>query len=1329
VQGLFFQKKYGTIKFDHRRRDILAVVNKPNFNPENMRITLQQWFRSSLLVIALAMVTGAGAQTLIWSDEFNKAKLDDDKWTREVGGNGFGNGELQYYTSGESNVFIGSKTNATDTGFLVIEARRENYGVAPENRQFTSGRINTSGKFNFKYGTIEARIKLPNLQNGLWPAFWMLGANYPTVGWPRSGEIDILEAGFKDDWQNNVANKKNNSTVHWFQDNFQEIDPNAPGDGWWGNASATGSITIPGSFTDGYHLFKIVWTPTAITGYVDNVQYYNFTIPANDVNITEFNNPFYFILNLAVGGTNFVGITDPAQITAPMPAQMQVDYIRVFSNANTEFFAAKNLPKQTGTFGVYTETKPVNGSLGTSPTIEVWSNLTAATSTPFEGSNVLSFTANPGNWFGLGIPTGATNVKNMQNFIDGKLYFHMKTTSNWPFSIGFISTMNGNAQASTQTKTVKLDPAAPNQYGLVRDGQWHEVAIPLSAFGNVEFRSINNMFYIVGDNPSAPVTFALDNIYWQDGTKITPQNGDYVLYSDTKTGVDKFDQPADGNFFIWEQTLLAQATTPAEGANVLSFTHNNKGWFGAAFTASAMHNLTAYNNANAKLVLSLKTSDTTTPFYLGMKSGTRDGDGQKWIAFEPGTTPYGFTRNGTWQTVQIPMSDFASGVNLMEVTQVLEILGTGNIANIAIDNIYFTGGGTAEPDGNSPPVANAGADKAVTLPTSSVTLNGTGTDSDGTITAYAWTRQSGPNNPTLTNANTANLTASGLIAGTYVFRLTVTDNQGAAAFDDVNVVVSGNTPPTASAGADQSITLPANSVTLNGAGSDPGGSITGYAWIRVSGPNNPTMTNANTASLTASGLIAGNYVFRLTVTDNGGLTGSDEVSVTVASAPAGNLALNKTVTVSSTENAGTPGSAAVDGNAGTRWSSLAADPQWIYVDLGQTYSVSRVKITWETALGKDYLVQIGANTSSWTTLKTVTGNTALTNDHTGLSGSGRYIRIYGTARGTQWGYSIWELEVYGTSGNVAPTANAGADKSITLPTNSVTINGTGSDTDGTISTYAWTAVSGPNTPTMSGAATANLTASGLIAGTYVFRLTVTDNGGLTGSDEVNVVVASAPAGNIALNKIVTVSSTENAGTPGSAAVDGNAGTRWSSAFSDPQWIYVDLGGNFNVNRVKITWETASSKDYLVQIGTSTSSWTTMKTITNNTTLVNDHTGLTGTGRYVRIYSTARTTQYGVSIFELEVYGTAAGRLATESNLVEEAADDVVILYPNPAINVVHVEGVKNGTPVRAFAPTGTRAYDFRVSEGTIDVTVLPSGAYILDFNIGLRSIRKKLIKL
>jgi beta-glucanase (GH16 family) len=1172
-------------------------LTKPN--QTLIKMLCEKLCRAAMLALVMTVAVKSNAQTLVWADEFRTTKLDPEKWSTEVGGSGFGNGELQYYTSGESNVFIGSKTNPSDTGYLVIEARRENYGVAPENKQFTSGRINTSGKFNFKFGSIEARIKLPDLQNGLWPAFWMLGANYPEVGWPRSGEIDIMEAGFRDDWQNNIANKKTSTTVHWFQDNFQEIDPNAPGNGWWGNASATGSKTIDGALNDGFHILKLTWTPAKIEGYVDGVKYYDFVIPAGDPNFTEFSHPFFVILNLAVGGSNFVGITDPAQITAPMPAQMVIDYVRVYSNDDTEAFQSSNLPRETGKFGVFTETTPVTNSLGASPTIDVWSNLTAAATTAQEGSAVLSFTANPGNWFGLGIPTGTGNVKNMQNFIDGRLHFHMKTTSTWPMSIGVISTANGNGQPGTQSKPVRLDPATGNQYGLVRDGEWHEVVIPFTAFGNIEFRSINNMFYLVGDNPSTAVTFAIDNIYWSDGTKITPENGDYVLYSDTHVGVDKFDLGVEGDFYVWESTLSPQATTPAEGSEALSFVHNNKGWFGAAFTASAMHNLTAFQNENAKLVFSMKTSDVTTTFNIGMKSGTRDGEGQTWIAFEPGKTPYGFQRDGNWHTVEIPMSDFYGAVNLMEVVQLFQILGVGNIANIAIDNIYLTGGEAALPDlgPNAAPIVDAGADKTVRSGTS-VSITGSATDSDGIVEAYLWTVTSGPNTPALSGDETETVTAAGLAEGVYVFRLTATDNEGISGFDEVTVfvganllptanagedktlslpgtsialsgsgtdtdgtivnyfwtmvdgpntpifedpldetleisglvqgtyefeltvtdneggtdedvvivVVTPNTPPTADAGDDQNITLPTSSVTITGAGTDTG-IIESYMWEVISGPNVPGLTGDNTATVTANGLIVGSYVFELTVTDNGGLSATDQVSITVSPAPV-NLALLKPALASSSENGTTPASGAVDGNLTTRWSSAFSDPQWIQVDLGDEYAIESVKITWEPAYGKNYLVQLSDDGTNWNTVKTITGNTTLVNDHADIDGEGRYVRIYGTLRGTEWGYSIYELEVYGHSTVGAPTVNAGDDVTLTLPVSEVTLDGEATSQAGSIVEHLWTLVSGPNTPALSGANTASVTATGLVEGTYVFKLTVKDDAGLTASDNVNVMVKS-----------------------------------------------------------------------------------------------------------------------------------------------------------------------------------------------------------------------------
>jgi gliding motility-associated-like protein len=192
---------------------------------------------------------------------------------------------------------------------------------------------------------------------------------------------------------------------------------------------------------------------------------------------------------------------------------------------------------------------------------------------------------------------------------------------------------------------------------------------------------------------------------------------------------------------------------------------------------------------------------------------------------------------------------------------------------------------TVNPAANVAPIANAGPDKTINLPTSSVVLTGSGTDSDGTITSYSWTKVSG-GAVILTNGNTATLTASGLLVGTYVFRLTVTDNQGAQGSDDATVIVNlagSNVAPVANAGPDKTITLPTSTATLDGSGTDSDGTVTAYSWTKVNGPS-VTMTNTSKASASLSGLVAGVYTFRLTVTDDKGATGSDDVMVTVNAA-------------------------------------------------------------------------------------------------------------------------------------------------------------------------------------------------------------------------------------------------------------------------------------------------------------------------------------------------------------------------------------------------------------------------------------------------------------
>jgi len=232
--------------------------------------------------------TGPRALTyqLQWSDEFNGTAVNTTNWAFETGGGGWGNNEQEYYQSQNATV---------DNGNLVITARKENVAGLP----YTSARLITKGKREFTYGRFEARIKLPQGQ-GQWPAFWMLGANISTVPWPGSGEIDIME-------NTNTSNTVL-GTMHWFNTSYSY---------YGGNTSTTPT---------NYHIYRVDWTPTAITWFVDGVQFHTGNI-ANNINGTEeFHRPFFLLLNLAVGG-NLPGQTiDESRL----PASMYVDYVRVY---------------------------------------------------------------------------------------------------------------------------------------------------------------------------------------------------------------------------------------------------------------------------------------------------------------------------------------------------------------------------------------------------------------------------------------------------------------------------------------------------------------------------------------------------------------------------------------------------------------------------------------------------------------------------------------------------------------------------------------------------------------------------------------------------------------------------------------------------------------------------------------------------------------------------------------------------------------------------------------------------------------------------------------
>ncbi|MGN6298386.1 MAG: PKD domain-containing protein, partial [Ginsengibacter sp.] len=221
----------------------------------------------------------------------------------------------------------------------------------------------------------------------------------------------------------------------------------------------------------------------------------------------------------------------------------------------------------------------------------------------------------------------------------------------------------------------------------------------------------------------------------------------------------------------------------------------------------------------------------------------------------------------------------ATANNLIEGTYQFELKVADNKGAIAKDTMQVKVNEAA----NIAPTANAGSDKAITLPTNSVALSGNGVDSDGTIASYNWVKLSGPSNFSLNNSSSAFATATNLVQGAYEFELTVTDNKGAIAKDVVKVVVNkaANLPPSANADSDQSITLPTNSVKLSGSGEDSDGSITSYQWTKISGPNSGTINNANSFSATATNLSEGVYQFELKVTDNEGTSAKDTMIVEV----------------------------------------------------------------------------------------------------------------------------------------------------------------------------------------------------------------------------------------------------------------------------------------------------------------------------------------------------------------------------------------------------------------------------------------------------------------
>ncbi|MCF7920857.1 MAG: family 16 glycosylhydrolase [Candidatus Cloacimonetes bacterium] len=495
------------------------------------------WCKTAVaLMIFLIASTGVligDIGEVIWEENFDNL----DNWLIENGNGwwGWGNGELQYYH--ENNVEIAEIPDEPGNNALLLTARQESGpGIVDQwgnPLNYTSGKITTKSFLSVKYGVIETRVSIPELDVGGWPAVWMLGtANY---AWPRCGEIDMMEMGhtqaFRDlHDEHNGGNGADNSTenqmtcanaLYYSEDAVTPENPSGAASLSWDpeDVFCRPYYNYDPSLTERFLTYRTYWDSESLRfTVIDNeVEYDLFTEPfAIDSVSAEFQQPFYLIANLAIGGalTDAYNLGDPGSgqpVSMPFPAEMYIDYIKVYQwNEQGEVHVGPPA-FEFGTFGVFTDETPVDNGLtaGLDAEIYVWEGtLTEGTIPPYEGENGISWTTTGIGWFGAGIMS--IQPVNLFNFGEGFLNFMINIPAHITFKIGIIDAW-GNQNYVTF-------PANQTTYGLVRNGSWGQASIPVEDIRGelIDLRMLSYEFVILEEN-GAQCSFAIDDIYWSGG--------------------------------------------------------------------------------------------------------------------------------------------------------------------------------------------------------------------------------------------------------------------------------------------------------------------------------------------------------------------------------------------------------------------------------------------------------------------------------------------------------------------------------------------------------------------------------------------------------------------------------------------------------------------------------------------------------------------------------------------------------------------------------------------------------------------------------------------
>lgn len=1222
---------------------------------------------------------------LVWSDEFEGDKLDMTKWDYQVGDGslygvaGWGNQEEQYYTK---------KNSKLENGQFIIEARRDTVG----NCNYTSSKVTTKGKFSTLYGRIEGAMSLPEGQ-GLWPAFWMLPVDEGKGeygGWASSGEIDIMEARGREP-------KIADGTIHF-------------GKPWPNNKANGGNYHFPeGQDITGKHVYAVEWEPGEIRWYVDGNLYHT----ANNwysqgINEPEpyaypapFDKNFYIMLNLAVGGSYDGGRVPDA---FDMPAQMSVDYVRVYELEGGYPVHSKPIvqdpeltegrtPSADGNYILDPNLNLVQDSTGKNLSHDNWNFLTAA-------GGVASFNTNGEDGLKVAISNGGSSSFSVQ------LLDHMPLRRNKHYKLTFEAKSDAPRAITTQFGggADRGWSKYSDSYSSTLNSEWKQyeygfdMASTSDPYGRLEVNLGQAGSNVYLKNVSVVESSIEEN---NNLSKVPLENGQHIYNGTFNEGDDRkkyWDFNGNGIFTIDPNKRAAEITINNAGANesvILSQSGTNllqSDKYKLKFKAHASENRSmdvrfASNKGEKPLYASntfnLTTTDNTYEFEFTMPNGVTDTEAV--TAFLMGNAAGKISIDDV-SLIRLTNRNYDySNVDLFPIKN----------GDFTLDNTYWEkytdGGGSADitfPESDKPAkikINNFGNESWHVMWSSNqlklseklpyVLEFDTWADDardivakieNSTYTVYVQSivnLDSNKKHVTLEFTMGANDTAQ------LKFLLGKTNNPKATTVYLDNVMLRVKDAPVKAAptvaaftGATetdykgQKIVRISDPIKFKYGGGEAGWdqAITG---ITINGeevdPSNYVISNGTITFNEGTFSEAGTY--DIVIKADGYL--DVKLEQKLFSAKSDNFALSKNVVASSVREG--QKEYVADGNPSTRWSSNKTtagqlSPESIYVDLGKIYSVENVKTTWEGACATQYEIQTcisdPTNEENWETVETVNrAGTPGTDNVFFEATSARYVRINCKIPALEWGYSIFELEVYGSGEGEEPITEDPTEETGTAPeegSNPIEENNP-SEEDGNVPDEGSNSSEGDNTG--------------------------------EGSDEPTSEDPDINT-NLALNKTVIASSAGSAFSTTNVN-DGRSDTRWASDWGsnnegNPEFVYVDLEDIYSIGNIKMKWEGAYAKTYKIQVCDSNpedeGSWETVKTIVKETAELNDDIDLSNvSGRYVRIYCTEMGfAPYGYSLFELEVYraeeanntvnsAEAAGNTSEGTENLTEAVDNAL----------------------------------------------------------------------